>query len=104
MRLRSKTDWETFEYHIASGGGEEGGLLKPPEYRHMEERGLWPKRHINFIVAEKVYFTVPLVLFTVYWGEGAGWKRHVGEGSKIAKKKPSYDIWTFPCSLAEAVG
>jgi len=46
---------------------EGGGCLN----RHMV-RESWPNRHITFIVAEKAYFTVPLALFTVYWGEGVG--------------------------------
>jgi len=31
-------------------------------------------------VVEKVYFTIPLALFTVCVREGVGWKRHVGGG------------------------
>jgi len=29
------------------------GVLKPLEYCHMGEVGLWPNHHITFIVAEK---------------------------------------------------
>jgi len=32
--------------------------------------GVWPNRHITFIVAEKAYCTVSFGLFTVYVGEG----------------------------------
>jgi len=66
---------------------------------------VWSNRHITFIVAEKVYFTVPLALFTVYvagraWPKtsygGGGWlktseNRHMGEGYKIALNTV-YDI------------
>jgi len=39
--------------------------------------GIWPNHHITFLVAEKA-FTTLLALFTVYVGEGVGWKRHMG--------------------------
>jgi len=61
------TSMGTFEYHVTF----RGGMLKPSGCRYMGKGG-WPNRHITFIVAEKVLFTVPLTLFTV--NEGVGWK------------------------------
>jgi len=40
----------TFKYHMTLQGG--GELFKASECRHMGE-GVWPNRHITFIVAEK---------------------------------------------------
>jgi len=73
--------------------------------RHMGE-GVWPNRHITFIVAKKLYgvcvlFTDYVALFTAYVGgrglvENVIWERvfaknvrissYRGEGSKIAQK------------------
>jgi len=74
-------------------------------------RGVWPNRHITFVVAKKLnlQFTLLYLRYTwrdglveniIKWG-GGGWLktseyRHMGKerGSKIAQK-PSYDIWMF---------
>jgi len=40
-----------FKCHFDASGREEG-LLKPSEYRRMGEEGIWPNRHITFIVVE----------------------------------------------------
>jgi len=47
--------------------------------------GGWPNRHVIFVVAENIQFTVPLTLFTV-WGGG---KNGLPENVRI----PSYVIW-----------
>jgi len=50
---------------------------------------IWPNLHINFIVAEKAYFTVPLALFSVYVGGDS--KRHMGGG--VGRKRQNSVIW-----------
>jgi len=42
--------------------------------------GVWPNRHITFIVAEKAQFTVFLALFAVYVGGGNWLKMSYGDG------------------------
>jgi len=70
---------------LREGGGS---LLKPSEYRHMGE-GVWPNRHITFIVAKKLNLLFILIYFRYRWGNGlveivilygglgwrVGWKR-----------------------------
>jgi len=65
-----------------------GGLLKPPECCHMKES--LTKSLYNFYNGWKSLIH-----------RRVGWKRQVyhrmeERGSKIAQKKTSYDIWTFP--------
>jgi len=59
--------WGTFKYHMT--------LQRVCSNRQIAViwgRRIGPNRHIAFIEAEKAYFTIPLVLFTVYVG-GGGW-------------------------------
>jgi len=62
-------------------------------------------------VAKKAYLQFILLYLRFMWGEGFGWKRHMGDGvgwkrqntvilggTKIAQTA-SYDIWTFPSNF-----
>jgi len=53
------------------------------------------KSSYNFIVAKKCLIYSLFCSIYGVWGRRVGWKRHMGEESKIAQK-PSCDIWTFP--------
>jgi len=44
----------TSKYQISYDASERGGLLKPSEcHQFVGGEGVWPNRHITFIVAEK---------------------------------------------------
>jgi len=79
----------------------------------LRGKGGWPNRRIILIVAKKANLQFILLYFRYMWGEGVGWKRHMGEeglaetsehrhmGEWSLKllKKPSYDIWRFLNSI-----
>jgi len=81
----------TFKYQMTLRGGE--GLLKSSDCRHMGDYGRIVK---FFIVAEKVKFTVPLALFTVYWGRELAKNIIIPlYGRTVLLKKRLYDVLTF---------
>jgi len=87
------------------------GLLKASE-AVMWERS-WPNHHIAFIVAKKLNLQFILLYLRNMWGEGIGWKRHMGgrgwlktleyrhmgEGSKIAQKNRHMIFERFLCQV-----
>jgi len=57
------------------------------------EEGIWPNRHITFIVAEKLNSQFLLLYLFAAYVEGRGWlKKSYGRRGLKLLKKPSYDI------------
>jgi len=65
-------------------------LLKLSEYRHVREDGVWPNRHVTFIVDKKSL--IYGLFYFIYGIGGGGWLKTSYGGRGLAKnvRMPSY--------------